>query len=101
MNALSTKRFVIGESNRVAINAGETLGTAGDCAFEALLIQGPGGSGKTHLLRTIETMHRTTHPGAKRRFVNAGEMMRWPVDDYEAELLDVDLLLIDDVDLVA
>jgi chromosomal replication initiator protein len=101
MNALSTKRFVIGESNRVAINAGVTLGTAEDCAFEALLIQGPGGSGKTHLLRTIETMHRTAHPEAKRKFVNAGEMMRWPVDDYEAELLDVDLLLIDDVDLVA
>jgi chromosomal replication initiator protein len=101
MNALGNKRLVICGCNRVAVAAATTLATHDLPPFSTLFIQGPSGSGKTHILRAIEAMHRAIQPQATRMLLNAGELMRWPNKVNEDELHGIDLLLIDDLDVVA
>lgn len=97
---LGQKRLAITVKNRCAVQAATSLVTDDHPRFDLLVIQGDGGRGKTHLLRTVEVMQRTLHPQANTTFLNAGELLRWPAIVDDIALFGIDLLLVDDIDLL-
>ncbi len=68
MNELAT--FVVGDSNCLAHKAAQ-LTAERPGTYSPLLIYGPTGTGKTHLLEGICTQFRKRHPGAATVFLSA------------------------------
>lgn len=100
-HAIGSKQLVITDRNRIAATAATTLATSPRAPFNTLLVTGGGGTGKTHLLRSVEAMHRALHPDGNRIFINAGELVRWPDVMDDAAFAGADLVLVDDIDLLA
>jgi chromosomal replication initiator protein len=68
LNELSS--FVVGQSNCLAHKAAQLLAERPG-TYSPLLIHGPTGTGKTHLLEGIYTQFRKLHPGAPTVFLSA------------------------------
>lgn len=99
--SIAPKRLVITDSNRVAASAACSIATDLRTPISTLLVSGPCGTGKTLILRTIEATHRSLHPDATCIFLNAGDLLRWPEDSPDDAWVDADLVLVDDIDLLA
>ncbi len=102
--------FVVGGSNRIAYAAAVRLADPCDCsAGTALLIHGPSGMGKTHLLQGIAQRFKTLKPSATVRYVSAEAFMNDYVRAIRTNTMDafrkryrkIDLLCIDDVHFLA
>lgn len=102
--------FVVGPSNQLAARAAESVGREPGRHFNPLVLYGPSGTGKTHLLHAVgnllrERMDDTASVAcvSASQFVEdlveaaqQGELERW-----RARWRTVDALLLDDLDVVA
>lgn len=115
-SAARLEDFVVGESNRLAYAAALHLTEPPEDAqrYSPLLIHGPCGVGKTHLLQGIAQRLREMHPGAVIRsvtgeaFMNefvaairAGGAGKSSVEAFRRQFRRCDLLCIDDVHFLA
>ena len=99
--------FIVGDSNRLAYNAGQQLaeGEKDSGAFGPLFIHGPCGVGKTHLLNAVAQRFKENHPGAVVRVTGGEAFMNeyvagvraGDVEKFRRAFRRVDLLCIDDV----
>lgn len=106
----SLDTLVIGQSNRMAVNAALQLASQKQVAgISALFVHGPCGVGKTHLLQGVADRFRREHPGARVRYVTGESFANEFIAAVQSRSLDafrkryrgVDLLCIDDVHFVA
>jgi len=98
--------FVVGDSNRLAFNAGERLTEPGSSRqYSPLFIHGPCGLGKTHLLRGIAARFREHNPGATVLYLPAetftndyiADVRSGRIEAFRKKYREVDLLCLDDV----
>ena len=103
------ENFVVGKANEVAFNAGRTLATAENVAFNPLFIHGGTGRGKTHLLHAIGHQFRALRPSARIVYMSAEKFMVEFVAalrgnetiQFKQQLRSPDLLKIDDVQYIS
>ena len=106
---LTFDRFVVGASNRVALNAARAFAEPGPPRFSPLFIHSPTGLGKTHLLHAIGHAFLATRPDASVLFMSAERFMFEFVQavrardtfTFKARLRAADLLMIDDLQFIA
>lgn len=105
----SFQTYLVGESNRVAVAAGRAVATGDPSASNPLLIHGPCGTGKTHLLQAIarhavesQSVQRAVFITAERftsEYIDA--VRKSDVPAFHAKYRRVDLLCLDDVHYLA
>jgi len=97
--------FVIGPSNRFAHAAAEAVAESPGTAYNPLLIYGPSGLGKTHLLHAIGHYLQEYYPDLRVRYVSTEEMTNAFINavadrkmaQFRADFRDLDVLLLDDI----
>jgi chromosomal replication initiator protein len=96
--------FVIGESNRFAHAAAVAVAETPGKSYNPLLIYGPSGLGKTHLLHALGHYVNTYHQHLRVKYVSTEELTNDFInaisDNRTAQFrrtYDVDVLLIDDI----
>ncbi|MBW6528567.1 chromosomal replication initiator protein DnaA [Sphingomonas sp. RHCKR7] len=106
---LTFDRFVVDESNLVAVNAARALAEPGPVRFSPLFLHGATGQGKTHLMNAVAHAFLAAHPGARVMLMSAERFMFEFVAAVRArdtfafkmKLRGSDLLLIDDLQFIA
>lgn len=101
--------FVVGPCNRMAHASAQAVIEAPGESANPLVIHGPVGTGKTHLLEAIHVGLRKGHPEARHTFVTAEEftnrflhaMHNGKLSAFRHQFRDSDALLIDDLDFLA
>ena len=101
--------FVVGQTNRIACNAGRAIAEGGPMRFNPLFVYGPTGQGKTHLLHAIGHGYTARKPQARALAMSAERFMIDFVNAMRAKdtmafktrLRSVDILLIDDFQFIA
>ena len=101
--------FVVGAGNRMAHAAAIEVAQTRGATFNPLVLYGPVGLGKTHLLEGIAQALRARHPGIKVVLLSAEaftngflEAMRTgTLPAFRARYRNVDALLVDDVHFLA
>lgn len=108
--AFTFEQFVEGDSNRMAHNAClAVVREAGDPRHNPLYLHGATGLGKTHLMHAVGHALLAQNPDARimyltsetfvSRFIRALQQKR--MDEFKQECRNVDLLLLDDIHLMA
>jgi chromosomal replication initiator protein len=96
--------FVVGACNRMSVQAVELVtGSWGE--FTPLVIVGPTGSGKTHLLEGIWTRARQENPFRRSVYLSSEQFTTYFVEalrgkglpSFRRKYRDVDLLIVDDI----
>ena len=107
--------FIVGSSNRLAYTASFAVAdnlTSGQ--YNPLVIYGPSGVGKTHLLLAIKNHIRKKYPNKKIEYTRGedftnqliqslqeGKLGMGTIDDFRTKFRNVDVLLIDDIHFIA
>ncbi len=105
----SFDNFVMGESNRAALNAMRQLVSLPHAPFNPLFLHGVSGVGKTHLMHAA-VLHMMQHAPERRvlylsaeqfmyRFVRA--LRRRDMESFKDEVRSLDVLLLDDVQFLS
>ncbi len=97
--------FVIGESNRFAHAAAVAVAEAPGKSYNPLLIYGPSGLGKTHLLHALGHYVQTYHQHLRVRYVSTEELTNDFINaiqdnqtpQFRRAYREVDVLLVDDI----
>lgn len=97
--------FVVGAGNQLAYGAAQSVVRAPGHALRLLVLHGPCGLGKTHLLQGICNALGRAHPGLNCRYVSGEEFTNeyifsvrgGPIDVFRARYRKVDVLVVDDV----
>ena len=103
------ENFVVGNSNRFAHGAAVAVSQMPAQVYNPLLIHGPSGVGKTHLLYSIARNIQRTHPEWRIIYVTAedftNEMIaaisQGKTGDFRQKYRQVNLLLVDDVQFIS
>ncbi len=106
--------FVSGASNRFALAASLAVARNRAITYNPLVIYGPSGVGKTHLMLAIKNEIKKLHPYKKiecirgEEFTNQliqalqdGKLGLGTIDDFRNKYRNVDVLLIDDIHFIA
>ena len=104
--------FVVGPSNELAYAVARRIAGSSECLYNPILIHGPHGMGKTHLLYAIKAAALEENPGRIVRLISAENFVatfvqsvraqgRTEIDAFKSSLRDVDLLIIDDTHFIA
>ncbi len=97
--------FVIGSSNRFAHAAAVAVAEAPGKSYNPLMIYGPSGLGKTHLLHGIGHYVREYFPSVRVKYVSTEELTNDFINaisenrtmEFRRTYRDIDVLLIDDI----
>ena len=108
-NRFTFENFVIGPSNRFACAACLAVAESPARAYNPLLIYGPVGLGKTHLVQSITHKIKTLHPNAKACYMTSERFTNELIDairhrsttEFRKKYRDIDVLLIDDIQFIA
>ena len=103
------RNFVVGNSNRFAHGAAVAVSQMPAQVYNPLLIHGPSGVGKTHLLYAIAGTIKREHPEWRITYITAedftNEMVtaisQGKMNDFRMKYRQVNLLLVDDVQFLA
>jgi chromosomal replication initiator protein len=108
--AFSREAFVMGASNQLAVHAADTVVAEPSVRYNPLVLFGPSGVGKTHLLNAIGN-GLVSGDGARRRvacvhaqrFIDelVAAIQGGTIDRWRARYRSVDALLMDDVQFLA
>ena len=104
--------FVIGPSNELAHAVAKRVASAQASPYNPIVIYGPHGMGKTHLLYAVQAHIAQTDPARRVRLISAEEFVgsfvqsvraqgRGEIEAFKLGLRDVDLLIIDDTHFIA
>lgn len=104
--------FVVGPSNELAYAVARRVASSRECPYNPILLHGPHGIGKTHLLYAIKAEVLAQDPSRCVKMISAEEFVatfvqsvrapgRTEIDAFKASLRDVDLLIIDDTHFIA
>jgi chromosomal replication initiator protein len=101
--------FVVGPSNELAFASARAIVREPLAAISPLVLYGPPGLGKTHLLHGICNAVRRTHPQLEWRYVSGEEftneyiyaLQHNRIDAFRARFRSVDVLAIDDIHFLA
>lgn len=101
--------FVVGPGNQLAHSAAQAVVRAPGHAFRLLVLHGPCGLGKTHLLQGVSNALGRAHPSANVRYVSGEEFTNeyifavrgGPIDVFRARYRKVDILIVDDIHFLA
>ncbi len=103
------EKFVVGSSNSMAHAAAMAVAKAPADSYNPLLIYGPSGLGKTHLLYAIANRIRTEHPDFKIVYIKGDQFTNELVDAvkegqnvaFRDKYRSADLFLMDDIQFIA
>ena len=101
--------FAVGPGNRMAAVAARRVAEAPRTAYNPLLVYGPAGVGKTHLLQAVGALALAVRPDLRVVWMTAegltdrvsAAVADGSVEALRDELLDADLLLLDQADRLA
>lgn len=101
--------FVEGAPNRLALKATRTVAEVPGSSYNPLLIYGPSGLGKTHLLMAVGNLVRDQSPEAAVEYLLVEEFFEahhaaeaaGQVEAFRSRFNDVDLMLLDDIQFVS
>ncbi|MBO7520288.1 MAG: chromosomal replication initiator protein DnaA [Clostridia bacterium] len=106
--------FVVGPSNEFAHAAGLAVADNPNIVYNPLVIYGPSGVGKTHLLLAIKNHIKKNFPYKKVEYtrcedftnqliksLHEGKLGMGTIDDFRNKYRNVDVLLIDDIHFIA
>jgi len=97
--------FVVGESNRYAHAAAQSVADPDSSAFNPLFIYGQSGLGKTHLMQAIGQKYISRNPMARILYVTSEQFINGFIEsiqkkksaEFRNQYRKVDVLLLDDV----
>jgi len=104
--------FVVGPTNQLAHAIARKVVATPDAQYNPVVIHGPHGMGKTHLLHAVKTEIEDTDPNRRVHLINSEQFVstfvrslrgngREAVEAFKSSLRDVDLLIIDDAHFIA
>ncbi len=101
--------FVVGPSNEFACAMARRVASWADGHFNPVVFHGPYGFGKTHLLQALAAEAQRNAPGRRVVYLNAERfmssfvraVMERQTASFKDELRSADLLLIDDIQVIA
>ncbi len=107
--AFTFEAFVIGEANKFAHAAARAAAETPAKSYNPLFIHGASGLGKTHLMHAIGNYVRAQYPSLLVQYVSTEKFLNEYInmirtstgDDFRRRYRQVDVLLIDDVQLLA
>lgn len=108
----SFENFVIGQSNELAYAISRRIAQGHGCQYNPVVIYGPHGMGKTHLLLAIKNHMAKEDSGRKVKYLTSEDFVstfvrslrtqgRDEVEAFKASLRDCDVLMIDDAHFIA
>ena len=108
------KNFIVGSANRFAYAASIAVTENPGVSYNPLVIYGPSGVGKTHLMLAIKNQIRRRHPQKKIEYIRSeeftneliralqdGKLGLGTIDDFRNKYRNTDVLLIDDIHFIA
>jgi chromosomal replication initiator protein len=106
---LTFEHFIVGEYNRFAHSSALGVAEKGNNQYNPLYIYSPPGLGKTHLLHAIGNYSTKKDPHAKIRYLSSDTFSSHfiyaikndKMDEFRTEYRELDLLLLDDIHLLA
>ncbi|MBV9774678.1 MAG: ATP-binding protein [Gemmatimonadetes bacterium] len=101
--------FVVGPSNRLAAAAARRAGESPGTSYNPLVVYGNSGLGKTHLLHAVGHLALAVRPELRVSYETVEELVdritaalsAGALDEFRADAAAVDLLLLDDLQLLA
>jgi len=104
--------FVVGPSNEFAFAAARTIASGRPCSYNPIVIHGPHGMGKTHLLQATVEAALARDPSLKVKLISSESFVasfvqsvraqgRSEIEAFKSRLRDVDILIIDDAHFIA
>ncbi len=106
--------FVVGSTNRFAHAASLAVANNYSITYNPLVIYGPSGVGKTHLMLAIKNQIKRNYPQKKIEYTRGedftnqlikalqdGKLGLGTIDDFRIKYRSVDVLLIDDIHFIA
>ncbi len=106
--------FVVGSTNRFAHAASLAVAESNTIIYNPLVIYGPSGVGKTHLMLAIKNHIKKKFPNKSVEFVRGedftnqlikslhqGNLGMGTIDDFRNKYRNVDILMIDDIHFIA
>ena len=104
--------FVVGPSNELAFAVAKRVAGQDHCQYNPVLIHGPHGLGKTHLLHAVKSAALAGNPNRRVKLITAEDFVaqfvqsvrasgRSEIEAFKASLRDVDMLIIDDAHFIA
>lgn len=110
----SFENFIVGSTNRFAHAASIAVADNPSFAYNPLVIYGPSGVGKTHLMLAIKNRIKKNFPLKKIEYVRSeeftnqlikalqeGKLGLGTIEDFRNKYRNVDVLLIDDIHFIA
>lgn len=104
--------FVVGPTNELAYAIARKVVATPEAQYNPVVIHGPHGMGKTHLLHAVKAEIEMNDPARRVHLINSEQFVstfvrslrgqgREAVDAFKSSLRDVDLLIIDDAHFIA
>ncbi len=104
--------FVIGPTNELAHAVARKVVSSRNCQYNPIVIHGPHGMGKTHLMHAVKNQIERDDPSRRVHLISAEQFVasfvnalragtRSDLDAFKRSLREVDLLIIDDAHFIA
>lgn len=108
-DSLTFDNFIVGSCNRFAHAAAMAVADNRHIIYNPLVIYGPSGVGKTHLILAIRNQIKKKYPEKRIEYIRCEEFTNLLIraihegkaDEFRAQYRNLDVLLIDDIQFIA